>query len=283
MNQEMNSEALDNQQEKPAPAKRNSRGGRKRPVLVTTNPNNEVTQDQPAEETSDAAQPVEEVASTTTVKAPRTRRLPNFFSSVARSEQEQAVSVNPEAARIARATRGGASSASSRAGKESKATESEAITKTSTNNAPAPTTSARPRPAGGLKTKYLFGMLLYLIAAEVVGGLERNLLVANHADKLLFQLGSIGVSTSTVLFLLTLLALLFILARLDLVPRSLGAMTGQPASQRRPGQSQNTSNNPGSVKNPPPTMKQGVKGADDDLYQEYREQQRYLQRRERKK
>jgi len=30
-------------------------------------------------------------------------------------------------------------------------------------------------------------------------------------------------------------------------------------------------------------MKQGVKGTDDDLYQEYREQQRYLQRRERKK
>jgi hypothetical protein len=283
MNQEMNSEALDNQQEKPAPSKRSSRGGRKRPVLVTTNPNNEVTQDQPAEETSDAAQPVEEVASTTTVKAPRTRRLPNFFSSVARSEQEQAVSANPEAARIARATRGGASSASSRAGKESKATESEAITKTSTNNAPAPTTSARPRPSG-FKTKYLFGMLLYLIAAEAVGGLERSLLVANHADKLLFQLGSIAVSTSTVLFLLTLLALLFILARLDLVPRSLGAMTGQPASQRRPGQSQqNTSNNPGGGKNPPPAMKQGVKGADDDLYQEYREQQRYLQRRERKK
>lgn len=285
MNQEMNSEALDNQQEKPAPAKRNSRGGRKRPVLVTTNPNNEVTQDQLAEEeTSPAAQPVEEVASTTTVKPPRTRRLPNFFSSVARSEQEQAVSANPEAARIARATRSGASSASSRAAKESKATESGAITKTSTNNAPAPTTSARPRQAGGFKTKYLFGMLLYLIAAEVVGGFERSLLAANHADKLLFQLGSIPVSTSTVLFLLTLLALLFILARLDLVPRSLGAMAGQPASQRRPGQSQqNTSNNPGGVKNPPPTMKQGVKGADDDLYQEYREQQRYLQRRERKK
>jgi len=284
MNQEMNSEALDNQQERPAPSKRSSRGGRKRPVLVTTNPNNEITQDQPAEETSDAAQPVEEVASTTTVKAPRTRRLPNFFSSVARSEQEPAVSANPEAARIARATRSGAPSASSRAAKEGKATESGATTKTSTNNVPAPTTSARPRQTGGFKTKYLFGMLLYLIAAEVVGGLERSLLVANHADKLLFQLGSIGVSTSTVLFLLTLLALLFILARLDLVPRSLGAMTGQSPSQRRPGQSQqNTSNNPGGVKNPPPTMKQGVKGADDDLYQEYREQQRYLQRRERKK
>jgi hypothetical protein len=283
MNQEMNSEALDNQQERPAPSKRSSRGGRKRPVLVTTNPNNEITQDQPAEETNEAAQPVEEVASTTTVKAPRTRRLPNFFSSVARSEQEPAVSANPEAARIARATRSGASPVSSRPAKEGKATESGATTRTSTNNVPAPTTPARPRQAGGFKTKYLFGMVLYLIAAEVVGGFERNLLVANHADKLLFQLGSIGVSTSTVLFLLTLLALLFILARLDLVPRSLGAMTGQPPS-RRPGQSQqNTSNNPGGVKSPPPTMKQGVKGADDDLYQEYREQQRYLQRRERKK
>jgi len=30
-------------------------------------------------------------------------------------------------------------------------------------------------------------------------------------------------------------------------------------------------------------MKQGVKGANDDLYQEYRETQRYWQRRDRKK
>jgi uncharacterized protein YecT (DUF1311 family) len=77
---------------------------------------------------------------------------------------------------------------------------------------------------------------------------------------------------------LTLIILLVVLARFDLIPRSLGAMSGQQSS--RSGQSSSQSEN---TKDSQPTIKQGVKGADDDLYQEYREQQRYLQKRERKK
>ena len=281
MNQETNSEAQDNRQERSTSSKRGSRAGRNRPVLVTPNADSEVTQDQPAEEISDATQPVAEVATTTTDEAPRPRRLPKFFSSVARNEQQQAITANPEAARIARATR----SANSRPAKESKAEESSAPAQTSASQAPAkaaPATSGRPRPASAFKMRYLFGILLYLILAELIGGFERSLLIANKLDKLLFQIGPLAVNTSTLAFLVTLIVILVVLARLDLVPRSLAALSGQPTPQRRPGQSQNTSNSTG-VKTPPPAMKQGVKGEDDDLYQEYREQQRYLQRRDRRK
>ncbi len=281
MNQETNSEAQDNRQERSTSSKRGSRAGRNRPVLVTPDADSEVTQDQPAEEISDATQPVAEVATTTTDEAPRPRRLPKFFSSVARNEQQQAITANPEAARIARATR----SANSRPAKESKAEESSAPAKTSADQTPAkaaPATSSRPRPASAFKMRYLFGILLYLILAELIGGFERSLLIANKLDKLLFQIGPLAVTTSTLAFLVTLIVILVILARLDLVPRSLAALSGQPTPQRRPGQSQNTPNSTG-VKTPPPAMKQGVKGEDDDLYQEYREQQRYLQRRERRK
>ena len=281
MNQETNSEAQDNRQERSTSSKRGSRAGRNRPVLVTPDADSEVTQDQPAEEISDATQLVAEVATTTTDEAPRPRRLPKFFSSVARNEQQQAITANPEAARIARATR----SANSRPAKESKAEESSAPAQTSADQAPAkaaPATSSRPRPASAFKMRYLFGILLYLILAELIGGFERSLLVANKLDKLLFQIGPLAVNTSTLAFLVTLVVILVVLARLDLVPRSLAALSGQPTPQRRSGQSQNTSNSTG-VKTPPPVMKQGVKGEDDDLYQEYREQQRYLQRRERRK
>jgi hypothetical protein len=124
-------------------------------------------------------------------------------------------------------------------------------------------------------------MVIYVLVALFVGQYERAFLVTNHLDKVLFQIGSFAVTTSTVLYLLTLILLLVILARFDLIPRSLGAMSSQPTSQRsNSGKSSSGSEGP---KNSSPTMKQGVKGADDDLYQEYREQQRYMQRRERKK
>jgi hypothetical protein len=286
MNQEINSRAQGTQQEKAASNKRSSRADRNRPVLVSSTSNDQVTNDQSEVETSDATLPVEEDAPTTNVEDARPRRLPKFFSSLGRDTKEQTVEADPRAARIARATRGaGGSLASSRKVEESKATEPKsspgkvATTKTTTR---AASTSASQRP-GGFKMRYILGMLFYLFTAEVIGGFEKNLLISNHLDKLLFQLGPLAVTTSTVLFLLTLLIILVILARLDLVPRNLGAFMGQPTTRGgRPGQSQNTSESEGGKGSQPP-MKQGVKGADDDLYQEYREQQRYLQRRERKR
>ncbi|HEX9133587.1 MAG TPA: hypothetical protein VF844_14950 [Ktedonobacteraceae bacterium] len=273
MNQETNSGTQDAQQEKATNYKRSRSGGRNRPVLVSPSSDDKVT-----EELSQTTQQVEEGASTTTVEDTRPRRLPRFFSSVGKHEKEGAVEANPAAARIARATRStGASSASNRTVKESKPAESKSnATKVSTKAAPA-----RPTRQGGFKTRYVWGMAIYVLVAMVVGQYERALLVANHLENILFKIGSFAVSTSTALYLLTLIILLVILARFDLIPRSLGAMSGQPATQRgKPGQSSSGSDD---TKSPSPTMKQGVKGADDDLYQEYREQQRYLQRRERKK
>jgi uncharacterized protein HemY len=124
-------------------------------------------------------------------------------------------------------------------------------------------------------------MAVYVLAAMLVGQYERAFLLSNHLEKVLFQIGSFAVTTSTALYLLTLIVLLVVLARFDLIPRSLGAMSGQQTAQSgKSGQSSSRSEN---SKDTQPTMKQGVKGTDDDLYQEYREQQRYLQRRERKK
>jgi hypothetical protein len=278
MNQETNAGTQDVQQEKTAQNKRSKNTSKNRPVLVTPTSNEGATTDASVEAAGETVQPVEEVVPPTIAEDTQPRRFPKFFSSVGKSDKNATVEAEQASARIARATRNaGTTSANNNAAKESKPAQSQS----STNKAaPKPPPKAQPRP-GGFKTKYLYGMIIYVIVAMFVGQYERAFLVSNHMDKILFQVGSFAVTTSTALYLLTLIILLVILARFDLIPRSLGAMSGQSASQSgKSGQSAPRSEN---SKNAQPTMKQGVKGADDDLYQEYREQQRYLQKRERKK
>jgi hypothetical protein len=283
MNQEANTETQDAQQEKATQNKRSKSAGKNRPVLVTSS-NDLALKDQSIEVTSDATHPVEEGALPTTVEDTRPRRLPKFFSIVGKNENNGAVEADQAAARIARATRNsGASSASSLTAKDSKTEESQSKTnKVSTNKAtPAAVPAKAAPPRGGFKTKYLYGMVIYVIVAMFVGQYERAFLVSNHLDTTLFSIGTFAVTTSTALYLLTLIILLVVLARFDLIPRSFASMSGQSTSQRsKSGQSSSVSEK---SKDSQPTMKQGVKGVDDDLYQEYREQQRYLQRRERKK
>jgi hypothetical protein len=123
-------------------------------------------------------------------------------------------------------------------------------------------------------------MGIYLLAANLIGVSVTNFFQSNHLDSVLttFNLfgGLIVVRTSTLAYLATLVILLVLLARFDLIPRNFSAMTGQTTSQSgRRGSSSNTNRNTSeSTRNTPPTMKQGVKGADDDLYQEYRANQR---------
>jgi hypothetical protein len=277
MNQETNAGTQDVQQEKATQNKRSKSAGKNRPMLVTSS--NDLANDPLVELTSDTTQPVKEVTSPTTVEDTRTRRFPKFFSSVGKNENDGTVEADQAAARIARATRNSAaSSASSRTAKDSKPAESQSTTNKATPKA-APAKAA-PRQ-GGFKTRYLWGMVLYVLAAMLVGQYERAFLISNHLEKVLFQIGSFAVTTSTALYLLTLILLLVVLARFDLIPRSLGAMSGQSTAQS--GKSGQSSSRSEDTKGSQPTTKQGVKGADDDLYQEYREQQRYLQRRERKK
>ena len=284
MNQETNAGTQEVQQEKAAQNKRSKSTSKNRPVLVTSSSNDLTTKDQPVEITSEPEQPVGEVVAPTTVEATQPRRFPKFFSSVGKSENDSTVEADQASARIARATRNsGASSSESRAAKDSKPTQTQSnANKVSTSKVAPKSTPAKVQPRqGGFKTKYLYGMIIYVVVAMFVGQYERAFLVSNHMDNVLFQIGSFAVTTSTALYLLTLIILLVILARFDLIPRSLGAMSGQSSGQSaRSGQSSSPSEN---TKDSQQTMKQGVKGADDDLYQEYREQQRYLQKRERKK
>ena len=281
MNQETNAGTQDAQQEKATQNKRSKSAGKNRPVLVTSS-NDLAMTDQSVELMSDTTQQVEEVAPPTAVEDAHPRRFPKFFSSVGKNENDGTVEADQAAARIARATRNsGVSSASSRIANDSQPAQSQS-NKVSTNKPTPKATPAKAAPSrGGFKTKYLFGVVIYIFAAMLVGQYERAFLVANHLEKVLFQIGSFAVTTSTALYLLTLIILLVVLARFDLIPRSLGAMSGQSSAQS--GKSGQSSSRSEETKGSQPTTKQGVKGADDDLYQEYREQQRYLQRRERKK
>ncbi len=277
MNQETNAGTQEVQQEKAAPNKRSRSSSKNRPVLVTPSSTDQV-KEQPVEEISEPVQPVEEVVTETTAEDTQARRFPKFFSSVGKNDKSATVEAEKASARMARATRNSGNTAV----KNDTAKETKPAPSTNANK-PAPKAApARPqqRP-GGFKTKYIYGMIIYVAVALFVGQYERAFLVSNHLDKVLFQIGSFSVLTSTALYLLTLILLLIILARFDLIPRSLGAMSGQSSNQS--GRSSQSSSPSETTKGQQPTMKQGVKGADDDLYQEYREQQRYLQKRERKK
>jgi len=128
-------------------------------------------------------------------------------------------------------------------------------------------------------------MVIYLLVADFLGIYITNFMQANKLDTLLFNLGPVKATTSTVIFLALLVVILIVMARFDLIPRSFGAMAGGSAGR---GASSKTSNS--KTKDAPtfdtkttPSIKQGVKGADDNLYKEYRENQRYFQRKDRKR
>ena len=227
MNQETNAGTQEVQQEKTAQNKRSKNSSKNRPVLVTA-PSEGATRDESTEVASETVQPVEEVVTPAAVENTQPRRFPKFFSSVGKSDKTATSEVDQASARMARATRNASTtSANNSAAKESKPAPSQS----STNKAaPKPAPKAQPRP-GGFKTKYLYGMIIYVVVAMFVGQYERAFLVSNHLDKVLFQSGSFAVTTSTALYLLTLIILLVILARFDLIPRSLGAMSGQSSSQ----------------------------------------------------
>ena len=208
------------------------------------------------------------------------KNRPRFFSTLGRKEETvEAKETDAAAARLARATRGKAASGKKelKETREPKKPEPKAVVRS------APSRTAPPPRRGGFKPRHLIGILAYLLVAEFVGGYERVFLVNNNLNAQLFTIGSIHVDTSVVVFLLTLVVLLIVLARLDLVPRSLTPMSSQRRAQGKSGASQSTSDTDLEGGRNTPSMKKGVKGEDDDLYQEYRETQRYLQRRERKK
>lgn len=270
--------------------RRYNRADRNRPVLVTSSTevesetssdDTEIEQIETVEETP----AVEEVAAT----PQKTRRLPGFFSTIGKKSAEETPEADIAQARLARATRKVGTGTTKAAESVATGEEQEKQEKQEAKPKPTPARTTTTRPSSGFKTRYLIGMVVYLLGANFIGVFETQFMTASHLNYILttFNLfgGKVVISTSTIVFLATLIILLIVLAKLDLIPRSLGAAMGAP-QQPRGGQAGNrssTSNQEPTPKTPPPTMKQGVKGADDDIYADYRADQRYMQRRARKR
>jgi len=258
-----------------------------RPVLVASTEQDATLSSEQGEATpeTESAIAVETLPTASTTTEKRTtgssRRLPAFFSTVGKKQQTETTTESDIAqARIARATRG-KTSAKAASTTETPTNEAKAVAKSDPKKATAAAT-AKPAPRPSLfKTRYIFGMVIYLLAANFVGAFETNAFVSGGIDRLLttFNLfgANIAIRTSTLAYLATLIVLLVVLAYFDLIPRSFSAMSGQKQPVKR-GTRQSTSDTP-TAKNNPPLMRQGVKGADDDLYEEYR----YTQRRTKKK
>src|SRR5437867_6262201 len=246
------------------PTTRRSARGRNRPLLVTsTSTENEATEQTTNEPNPTLADSVTEVQAQNPPVEPTRRRLPSFFSTVGKKEtttQKKDVAQ----ARITRATRGKIAPATNTTDES----ESEAQAEPKKASARPTRPVAPARPARPFKTRYLFGMVLYLLAANFIGIYEVQFFQAYRIDSVLAQFSLFGglvvIRTSTLAFLATLIIILVILARFDLIPRSFAAMTGQqPTSRnRRTGPPSNMSENTRTTR---PTMRQGTKGADDDL------------------
>ncbi len=263
--------------------RRTARSQRNKPILVTSS-NNEVENGE-----------VEHTVSTATINEPKplivptpepiekpSRKLPSFFSTVKKSEQDTIPKETKESevvqARLARATRGKVP-VEAIGTVPAKTSKSPVVESKST----ATTTAAKPaKPPSLFKTRYIIGMGVYLIAADFLGLYEQKFLQYLGLEKQLTQFnlfgGTLHVNTSTIVFLASLVIILVLLARFDLIPRSLGGATG---AQRRTGQAQTKNNGTTSSGERviPPTVRQGVKGTDDTLYQQYRTSQRRQKKR----
>ncbi len=265
-----------------SPSSKRPKTDRNRPILITSAKELAAEASTPSEP-SEQMEPTNEVietSDTTTGQSkdtgqipimpvvPRVARRASFFSSADKSEKsEEARSSKAAAARLARAER-------SRKGTEEKVNEKKQPVeqeKLESKPATARTNSARPaRPANPFKLKYILGMLIYLIAAQFVGVFLTQYLKSKDLDPLLVSLnlfgGQVPISLSTVIYLVFLVVLLIVLARLDMIPRtfsSAGTPRGSTPSRGTPGE-----------RVIPPTVREGVPGEHDNLYTEYRQRQR---------
>jgi hypothetical protein len=275
MSQDQNIGTQPTQQGKPATNKRTNRNGRNRPILVTDDATDQMSGSE-ARETASA--PITTVP-TATQEAPPVKGRPSFFSTIGKKEETADVA----AARLARATRNKVAAPVKKESKEveeTKKSDSKAVAKSAPTRSGGNAASAPRR--GGFKPRHLIGILAYLVVADVVGVYEKSWLVSAHLEKLLITLGPLPIYNSTIVFLLTLVILLVLLARFDLVPRSLTPAPRQPVTTNK-GRPQDNADTDSDTTRNTPNIKQGVKGTNDDLYQEYRETQRYWQRRDRKK
>lgn len=269
-------------------SRKQRRANRNRPVLVTSTEANGLSEVD-SDTTQDTSSTVATETPTNTDKQPepiaipaspapgqRPRRLPGFFSTIGKSDEtvkEEKAEIAQ--ARIARATR--SKTANGNTSKVAAVTPDKAKQTTETSQ---PTEKAIPRPASRLtgrpnstfKTRYIFGMVIYLLVAQFVGVFITGLFQGAKIDSILLTFalfgGNVVIRTSTLVYLAILIVLLILLARFDLLPRSLGAMAGTQPNRSR------TSSSSNGESRKLPTTRQGVQGADDNLYQQYRSNQR---------
>jgi hypothetical protein len=250
--------------------RRVTRAQRNQPVLVTSVASEQ--EEQPIEEipTPD----VEPMALVDTSPAPK-RRIAGFFSTVGKEDTATGTKETDIAkARIARATHGKTTTGKT-AVEEAPAVEKKtAVSKTGTG------TRSTQKPPSLFKPRYIFGMIVYLVAADFLGTFEKNILTSMGVERVLTTFNLFGkpfaVTTSGLTFIATLIIILVVLVRLDFLPTNLNSLAGtQPAKRGTTTRSTNTRDADGDgLRSQPPTMRQGVQGADDDLYKAYRTNQR---------
>lgn len=241
-----------------------------RPTLVTSQVGNEPeAQNEPvSEEAMEPALPPVGQASESVER----KRRPGFFATIGKSQRDVEQKADPQAARMARAMR----SKSTEVTQEKRpAREKKAVASGSAR------TPARPR--SGFKMRYIMGMMAYLLIADFLGVWITQWMVANKLEGVVFTIGSFRATRSTLIFLALLVVILIVMARLDLIPRSLRAMSESSTPRNTSTAPRKAPASTFETKTAQPAMKQGVKGAHDDLYQEYRANQRYFQKRDRKR
>jgi hypothetical protein len=278
MNPESNSKIQVTQSGKSTSYKRAHRA--KRPVLVT---------EQASAAFESAALEVEEMSSSAPVAVEEKpsasaeagrRRGPRFFSSVDKAEKvSDQPKADPIAARLGRALRGKSADTSK---------EKETLTEKKASTGPVKAGTAVPaRPKSGFKMKYIWGMMIYLLIADFLGVWISNWMKTQGLDAVIFTTGTpFGVfqaSRSTLVFLALLVIILVLMARFDLIPRSFGAALSGSSSQSKGAPKTGAKTPTFETREAPPIIKQGIKGSNDDLYREYRENQRYFQKRDRKR
>ncbi len=248
---------------------RRTRQRRNQPVLVTATESENLSQ--PAEnlttDTDINSQPETEIPtmseSVPEMPDQHSSRLPKFFSRVDKDEQKQEEVVK---ARLARANHSPNSQAST--------VKTKTKSDTKDTNLQSKTTERR-EPL--FKIRHFVGMTIYLFGAQLILPYEFVLAHQLGMDHPFYTLrifnNSIPLSAAIFLNIATLILLLYILVKLDLLPNTASAkLRAEQKAQEQ--QRKNRQNAAPAVKNVPPPMKLGVQGQDDDLYQAYRANQR---------
>lgn len=271
MNGESNSKFQGTRSGKQTSYKRTHRANR--PVLISEQKQTDLAE--PATQgTAEALQPETSVAVEEVPQLVERKRRPGFFANVGKSESVlDTPAANPTTARMARATRGKVIDTPKK---------QEATRKNGGGSGSAREKVVSQRPRSGFKMRHIWGMMSYLLVADFLGIWIQNYMVAQHLDAVVFTVGSFRASRSTLIFLALLITILIVMARFDLIPTGFKSMAGG-ASPRKDEPVSKRSTLTSEAQAPRPTMKQGTKGEHDDLYQEYRANQRYFQRRDRKR